>query len=605
MKHFLGLFFAWLLFVTNISLSYASEFKENDTVLYQVGETGITHVVHNVKITNLSAEYYTNKYNFGVGSQKITNLKSYDKSKSIKSELKQDATSSAIELFFSDQIVGKNTSRSFSIEYDTHSITQKMGSSWNISIPKVSSNDLESYLVTVSVPASFGPATTIFPQPEKIEQRSDQTFYNFTTQQMVNSGVSMNFGQNQVYTMGLTYHLNNSERNTVYTEIALPMNTPYQTIVYDSIIPKPQAVSVDNDGNYIAKYTLKPKESIQVQVIAKAIVFSKSTYVEPLSSQQKILLTQKQTYWETDDERIASLAATLKTPEKIYDFVVSNLTYNESKTVSNFDRLGAKKVIRSPDNSVCMEFTDLFIAIARAAGIPAREINGYAYTNDTRLRPASLSQDTLHAWPEYYDTERGWIAVDPTWENTTGGVDYFTSLDLNHIAFVRKGTSSETPYPAGAYKGENLNTRDIVVNFITETPVINNEIDQKISLSESHLAGTPLSWNINLTNTGNTGYIGTIREETKYKDNITSEEIPVNIPPFGTITIERKGIETNLTDNSHLLVVSTVGTSTTTKESQIVPFYKHKVTLIGLIYLVGVPSIAIFSYKVLHKKSRT
>jgi len=53
-----------------------------------------------------------------------------------------------------------------------------------------------------------------------------------------------------------------------------------------------------------------------------------------------------------------------------------------------------------------MEFTDLFIALSRAAGIPAREINGFAYTDDIRLRPLDLVTDMLHAWPEYYDEEK-------------------------------------------------------------------------------------------------------------------------------------------------------------------------------------------------------
>ena len=53
-----------------------------------------------------------------------------------------------------------------------------------------------------------------------------------------------------------------------------------------------------------------------------------------------------------------------------------------------------------------MEFTDLFVAIARAAGIPARESVGYAYTTNSRLRPLSLVTDVLHAWPEYYDADK-------------------------------------------------------------------------------------------------------------------------------------------------------------------------------------------------------
>jgi len=83
-----------------------------------------------------------------------------------------------------------------------------------------------------------------------------------------------------------------------------------------------------------------------------------------------------------------------------------------------------------------MEFTDTFITLVRALGIPAREINGYAYAQNDRLRPLGLEQDVLHSWPEYYDfASQTWQQVDPTWGNTTGGLDYFHKFDLDHFTF--------------------------------------------------------------------------------------------------------------------------------------------------------------------------
>ncbi|MBI2404889.1 transglutaminase domain-containing protein, partial [Candidatus Gottesmanbacteria bacterium] len=134
-------------------------------------------------------------------------------------------------------------------------------------------------------------------------------------------------------------------------------------------------------------------------------------------------------------------------------------------------RKGAIAALVSPQNSICMEFTDLFVALARAAGIPAREVVGYAYTTNAKLRPLSLIADVLHAWPEYYDRERGiWVSVDPTWANTTRGVDYFTKLDFNHIAFAIHGAKSDAPYPAGFYKRSGTNSKDVVVSFADIAP---------------------------------------------------------------------------------------------------------------------------------------
>ena len=113
-----------------------------------------------------------------------------------------------------------------------------------------------------------------------------------------------------------------------------------------------------------------------------------------------------------------------------------------------------------------MEFTDLFIAIARAAGIPAREINGFAYTENPEIQPLSLVADVLHSWPEYWDGERSsWIPVDPTWGSTTGGVNFFDKLDLRHFTFVIHGNNSSLPYPPGSYKLGPNPQKDVFVNF--------------------------------------------------------------------------------------------------------------------------------------------
>jgi hypothetical protein len=128
--------------------------------------------------------------------------------------------------------------------------------------------------------------------------------------------------------------------------------------------------------------------------------------------------------------------------------------------------MGASMALENPSQAICMEYTDLFVALARAAGIPAREINGYAYTENPEIQPLSLVADVLHAWPEYWDNEKGvWVPVDPTWGSTTGGVDFFNKLDLRHFTFVIHGESSNRPYPPGSYKLGPNPQKDVFVNF--------------------------------------------------------------------------------------------------------------------------------------------
>ena len=56
----------------------------------------------------------------------------------------------------------------------------------------------------------------------------------------------------------------------------------------------------------------------------------------------------------------------------------------------------------------CTEVTLLFIALARAVGIPAREVGGVMYANEGQPLFG------WHAWAEIHDGHQ-WVSVDPTW----------------------------------------------------------------------------------------------------------------------------------------------------------------------------------------------
>jgi len=58
---------------------------------------------------------------------------------------------------------------------------------------------------------------------------------------------------------------------------------------------------------------------------------------------------------------------------------------------------------------VCQDITHIFIAAARAAGIPARYVAGHFYRAD-----GVTAQDAGHAWAEAYIDDLGWVGFDPT-----------------------------------------------------------------------------------------------------------------------------------------------------------------------------------------------
>jgi transglutaminase-like putative cysteine protease len=55
----------------------------------------------------------------------------------------------------------------------------------------------------------------------------------------------------------------------------------------------------------------------------------------------------------------------------------------------------------------CTEFTDLFVTLCRAKGIPARACDGYITTEIQKNDTAK------HDWAEVYLDKCGWVPIDP------------------------------------------------------------------------------------------------------------------------------------------------------------------------------------------------
>lgn len=458
----IGLFAYWIIPVP--SAQAAGEFQADYDVGYAIAPNGKTIVTQNVTLTNKQTNLYPKQYAITIDTDKIHNVIARDNAGGITPTITQHDGKTEILLTFNEQIVGIGKQLLFTLRFENSDIAKQNGSIWEINIPGVDDDaDLSSYFVSLQVPVTFGPNAYTSPLP------ADGKRWN--KEQMIRGGISAAYGNEQIYTVKLSYFLQNSNVTPGVATIALPPDTAYQTVSILSLEPAPVTVDRDPDGNWLARYRLAPgqKMPIEAKLAIRMFLYPKEKSVR--QTDYTDLYTKPLPFWETDADDIQALAKKYPTPRAIYNYVVQTLGYDESRVSQNPIRKGAKLSLTSPKQSVCMEFTDLFIAIARAAGIPARELVGFAYTTNTKLRPLSLVTDVLHAWPEYYDAEKkSWIPVDPTWENTTGGVNYFDKLDFNHIVFAIHGLSSSEPYPAGSYHEEGKIGKDVSVAFAMREP---------------------------------------------------------------------------------------------------------------------------------------
>lgn len=467
-------------------------FTTSMNVLYQVDNTGMTKVRYEVRLKNNLSTVYAREYALQINSPDVTNVavRGAD-GETLARDIVQAAQQTTITVRFpnDDPVVGRDQERLFTIEYTSEDTASIYGQVLEVTIPKLAEPDkYAQYNVIVMVPEEFGQPSIVEPNQYTLDRANGSEVLRFTNSGK-STGISVLFGEQQTYGFSAAYHVANESQNVGVVQVALIPDTAYQQVWYKSITPEPESIHRDIDGNWIAEFRVAGEAQQDIQVEGEATVFSHATVPvpmeNPLKRQESWLRSeaspylQGQSFWQVDNSLIKQIAQENKTPRDVYKYVVDTLQYNYKRLEQPdaTQRYGAVAALQDPSNAMCQEFTDVFIAIARAAGIPARRATGYAVTQNSRLRPLSLVADVLHAWPEYYDAQRNiWVPIDPTWADTTGGVDYFSKLDLRHITFAIQGRDDALPLPAGLYKLPNQETKDIEIVLLDRPSQENTEL---------------------------------------------------------------------------------------------------------------------------------
>lgn len=575
-------------FISVSRISAAGEFNADYDVSYAVSPAGNTIVTQNITLTNRLTNLYPRQYLITIDSDNIKNIVAYDQKGMITPIITQNNGKTEIQLTFNEQVVGLGKKLNFSLRFESGDIAQKHGNIWEVNVPGIVDDpDLGSYSVSLDTPPSFGPSAYLWPLPSSGRRWSKQ--------QMIAGGISAAFGTSQIFLLDLKYFLENSKITPQQTEVALPPDTAFQRVSINEIKPRPETVVKDKDGNWLARYILAPSQKIEVA--AKIAV---SVNIKPrddffLDNENLDEYLKSDRYWETTSPEIVSLAQQYRTPRQIYELVVKTLEYDYGRVEQNPLRKGALAVLSNPKNSVCMEFTDLFIAIARAAGIPAREMVGYAYTTNSKLRPLSLVADVLHSWPEYYDRDKKlWVPVDPTWAKTTGGVNYFDKLDFNHVVFAIHGISSEYPYPAGFYRQSGKSGKDIQVVFGDAAPEsLPAKLTTTFNFPKTVTAGFPAKGSLIVENTSSLAIsdASILVQASPFVFSLNRYE--ASIPPFSKITLPIIFETKNYLKRVNGRLTATVNGESVNHYFEVRPFYWIIIPL-GIGFMLPLLGLVIF-----------
>lgn len=167
-------------------------------------------------------------------------------------------------------------------------------------------------------------------------------------------------------------------------------------------------VERDDFGNQIFHYTfdnLPPYASKVITIKADLLMRERPLQIVRVTNE---VYLGEEPFIDTDDPQVRHLALSLKagnpltTAENIYRWITSSIRY--AGYVKN--SRGARQVLHAKQGD-CTELMYLFVALCRAAGIPARGIAGYHCPDSAALDPAQY-----HNWAEFY-AEGHWRLCDP------------------------------------------------------------------------------------------------------------------------------------------------------------------------------------------------
>ena len=442
----------------------ADEFDISQQIKYQIDTSGNATVTQHIELTNNYSQIYPKEYQITLSSNKIENITGSDDLGNIIQKINQQNDSTSINIVFNQANTGKGQITKFNLSYNIKDLAQSKGNTWEIALPENQSAGHQSQTETyVNIPSLFGNLSFTSVTPQNNIYLNNQTELYFKTASKPQK-ILLIFGDYQLFDFKFKFFLKNDSSENKEMTIPFPPETNSQKIIYREITPQPQNIDIDEDGNFLAKYTISANQTLEINLDGQAkIIHTNLNYAE-IKPQ---LYTTSKLFWETDNSSLINIASQLKTVKDIYNYVVDTLSYK----TSNYDsasRQGAAMTLAFPNESLCTEFTDLFVTLCRIKGIPAREIEGFAYSNNTKIKPININTDILHAWPQYYDSSKqAWVSVDPTWGKTTNGIDYFNDLDPNHFAFVFHGLNSQYPLPPGGYK-DSQNIKTVNVEFAKE-----------------------------------------------------------------------------------------------------------------------------------------
>jgi transglutaminase-like putative cysteine protease len=211
---------------------------------------------------------------------------------------------------------------------------------------------------------------------------------------------------------------------------------PYQEVLEAQVMPSGWEPVEDEYGNQYARFQwhdVAAGGSVQVDLTYHIRVYELVYDLSLCEGEMLAEFLSAEANVEVDDPGIQALARELsggqsnpcQTLRALYDYVGDNITYSSYEAG---DRGAVWALDRGSGD--CTEFSDALLALSRAAGIPARFLEGITYRERSQSDPGEIKHD----WLEAHLPGIGWVPLDPTWGRFPQRRDsFFARMSPDHI----------------------------------------------------------------------------------------------------------------------------------------------------------------------------
>lgn len=409
-------------------------------------------------------------------SFEITGLSDYEKTDSTAHAKSIPYRSTDIKLK-----LGSKTNAKVSISYKTTDLHADYKQADSVFVPPLDlAGEITNQSISLTAPLDLELGNIIGAEIDNATTVGGEQTYIFKQQGGFKEPIVLQLGSDTSAEVQIESKLENTGWWWKTKSIVLPLDTNQQRSYIKSITPKPSSVRVDKDGNIIADFLLRPRQTIRVSATADVLIEQKLYDLDNESGfgqiEQSLIsdYTSSSDLWPDSGLNDLDLDADKLREESVISAIqqVHQAIINKSPEFSETTDFNIRSKKKDIKTWTSIDYSDRMIGALRGLGIPARLVGGVITDNQMTV----FEQPTKAAWVEAYVPDIGWVTVDPVLGELTD--NFFGQSGLQKVAFIIWGVSdhipefqndsvsvkySETTFPESSFKSKVLSGQNYFI----------------------------------------------------------------------------------------------------------------------------------------------